>query len=124
MTRFRFYALTVLLSGIVGIAILGQLRPSGIEVIVENRDPTPLKSLVLHVTGASYPLGDVPPGAVVAKRVKPTGESHLEIEFTGADGKPRRLDAGGYFEPGYRGTIRLSIRDHQIATNQQTIKLR
>jgi len=32
------------------------------------------------------------------------------------------LDAGGYFESGYRGTIRLSIKDGVIAKNEQDIQ--
>jgi len=56
--------------------------------------------------------------------VHPTGESHLEIEFTDADGQAKRLDAGGYFEPGYRGTIDISIKDGVIQKNEQQIRLR
>jgi len=56
--------------------------------------------------------------------VHTTGESHLEIEFTDPDGPPHRLDAGGYFEPGYRGTIDISIKDGVIEKNEQQIRLR
>jgi hypothetical protein len=48
----------------------------------------------------------------------------LEIEFTDSDGQPQRLDAGGYFEPGYRGTIDISIKDGVIEKNEQKTGLR
>ena len=79
---------------------------------------------MLFVTGTSYNLGDIPPGATAHATVHPTGESHLEIEFTDADEQAKRLDAGGYFEPGYRGTIDISIKDGVIQKNEQQIRLR
>jgi len=62
-------------------------------------------------------------GGAVAMNVD-TGESHLEIQFTDGDGQDKRLDAGGYFEPGYRGTINVSIKDGVIQENEQNIRLR
>ena len=97
---------------------------SGIHVTIQNTGSQPLRSVVLYVTGASYELGDIAPGAAAHTMVHPTGESHLEIEFTDADGQTNRLDAGGYFEPGYRGMIRVSIKDGVIQENEQDIRLR
>ena len=82
-----------------------------------------MRSVVLQVTGASYDLGDIPADASATARVQSTSESGLQIEFTDSDGKVQRLDAGGYFESGYRGTIRVSIKDGTIETNEQDIKL-
>jgi len=100
------------------------LSRSGIHVSIQNTGSQPLRSVVLFVTGISYNLGDIPPGATAHATVHPTGESHLEIEFTDADGQAKRLDAGGYFEPGYRGTIDISIKDGVIQKNEQQIRLR
>ena len=97
---------------------------SGIHVSIQNTGSQPLRSVVLFVTGTSYNLGDIPPGATAHATVHPTGESHLEIEFTDADGQAKRLDAGGYIEPGYRGTIDISIKDGVIQKNEQQIRLR
>jgi hypothetical protein len=97
---------------------------SGIQVTIQNTGSQPLRSVVLHVTGASQSLGDISPGATARATVHATGESHLEIQFTDADGQGQRLDAGGYFEPGYRGTIDISIKDGVIEQNEQQIRLR
>lgn len=93
---------------------------SGIEVRVENTGQTAIRSLTLHVTGNLYSLGDLAPGAFKETTVNSTGESGLELEFED-HGQARRLNAGGYFEPGYRGTIRLSIKDGVIDGNDQRI---
>jgi len=97
---------------------------SGVHVSIQNTGSQPLRSVVLFVTGTSYNLGDIPPRATAHATVHPTGESHLEIEFTDADGQAKRLDAGGYIEPGYRGTIDISIKDGVIQKNEQQIRLR
>lgn len=97
---------------------------SGIHVTVQNTGSEPLRSVVLHVTGGSYCLGDITPGSIAHATVHTTGESHLEIQFTDTGGQPHRLDAGGYFEPGYRGTIDISIKDDVIEKNEQQIRLR
>jgi hypothetical protein len=96
---------------------------SGVHVTIKNTGSQPLRSVVLHVPGASHSLGDIPLGATAQATVHATGESHLEIEFTNPDGQPYRLDAGGYFEPGYRGTIDISIKDGVIEKNEQRIGL-
>ena len=119
--RWWLLAIPIMLLIAVGV-VLFQFRP-GIQVTVQNTGSTPMHSVVLHVTGATYELADIPPGASATARVKSTGESHLEIEFTDSDGKVQRLDAGGYFESGYRGTVFVSVNDGAIEENEQDIKL-
>jgi len=115
---------TICLLLVVAVVLVWFLFRSGIQVTLQNTGSHSLRSVVIHVTGASYSLGDIPPGSTAQAIVHPTGESHLEIEFTNLDGQIQRLDAGGYFEPGYRGTIDISIKDGVIEKNEQQIRLR
>ena len=96
---------------------------SGIHVTIRNTGSQPLRSVVLHVTGASYNLGEIPPEATAQTTVNATGDSHLEIELVDDD-QTKRLDAGGFFQPRYRGTIDISIKDGLIEKNEQQIRLR
>jgi hypothetical protein len=121
--RLWLIAIPVVLLIVAAIVVGLVLFRPGIQVTVENTGTTPLKSVVLHVTGASYDLGHIAPGATATARVRSTGESSLDIEFTDADGKTQRLNAGGYFESGYRGTIRVEIKDGQIDKFEEDIKL-
>lgn len=73
-----------------------------------------MKTVTLHVTGASYELGDLAAGKSKTKTVKPKGESSLEVQFTDSAGRKHRIDAGGYFESGYRGSVRVEIKEGQI----------
>lgn len=97
-------------------------RRGGIRVTVRNAGPESLRSLVLHVTGAVFPVGDVAPGQSVTATVRSTGESHLELEFETGHGR-RRLDAGGFFEPGYRGGYEVVIADGAIRSTRDAITL-
>lgn len=96
---------------------------SGVEVTVENAGTAPLKSVSLHVTGRSYRLGEIAAGSTASAKVHPTGESHLEIELGNVDGTTQRLDAGGYFESGYRGTIRVVLKDGKIEQFEDAVKI-
>ena len=120
--RWWLIAISALVMVLVGFVLFVQVRP-GIVVTIENTGTTPLKSVVVHVTGASYKLGDIAPGDSANVRVRPKSDSNLEIEFKDADGQAKRLNAGGYFESGYRGTIRVSIKDGTIDKFEEDIKL-
>ena len=128
MKASRNWWVVAFVLGLVSLGLGGMLvallMPSGIHVKIRNAGATSIRSVVLHVTGASYKLGDIAPGATAESVVRSTGESGLEIEFTGTDGQTNRLNAGGYFEPGYRGTIRVSIKDGVIDKNEQQINVR
>jgi len=96
--------------------------PDGISVTIQNTGQKTIESVVLHVTGNSYSLEDLQPGASTTTKVVPTGESHLEIEFVDSNG-PRQVNAGGYFEAGSRGTIRITIQDGIIDRNDHQISI-
>jgi hypothetical protein len=115
-------AIGLLLGGLAA-AVLFRSQ-AGVRVIVQSSGSQALRGVVLHVTGASYVLGDIPPVSSCEVTVHPTGESHLEISCTDAAGQTQQLDAGGYFEPGYRGTIRVSIKDGVLEGNEQDLRLR
>ena len=112
----------LLLGVVVVVAYFLLFHHPGIHVTVQNTGDQPIRSVVLFVTGNSYSLGDIPPGATADSTVKCTGDSNLEIEFVGDDGQTKRLDAGGFFQSGYRGTIRVSIKDGVIRENEQHIE--
>jgi uncharacterized membrane protein len=94
---------------------------SGVRVTVRNTGQNRLRDVKVHVTGGSYSLGDLAPGGFQTRRVSSTSKSHVEVEFT--DGQSSiRLDAGGYFNQGYRGTIDIDIRNGKIATVKHDVR--
>lgn len=96
---------------------------AGIRVTIRNNGDQPIRAVTLFVTGNTYYLGDIPANGMAEATVQCTGDSHLEIDFQNNQGKRDRLNAGGYFEPGYRGVIHLSIKNGEIQENQQQIEI-
>jgi hypothetical protein len=90
----------------------------GVRVRVVNAGAVPLRSVVVHVTGASYPLGDIAPGESRTERVAPTSESGLAIEHAGG-----RLAVDAYFEPGYRGTITVKMTELALEHVENAVRI-
>lgn len=121
--HWRLAGVLICLLLAVSVVLVFVLFRSGIHVTVQNSGSQPLRSVALHVTGRSYNLGDIAPGETAMSRVNPTSESHLEVEFIDADGQTQRLNAGGYFESGYRGSIRVEIKDGQVDKLEDNTRL-
>lgn len=77
------------------------------SVRVENTGKAPLDSVWLFATGDSAFLGTLAPGQTAETRVRPRGESHLEFTHAMSAG---RILGDTYFEPGYRGPIRVQLQ--------------
>ena len=77
-----------------------------------------MSSVVVHVTGNAYPLGDIPPGEDKSVLVVPTGESHIEIAH--AKG---RLEIDTYFESGYRGSISIDATADEVQRVKDEIRV-
>jgi hypothetical protein len=99
------------------------IRPRGIRVTVTNRGPEPLSNVVVHVTGNSYRLGTLGVRESRTVTVDPQGASQVELEFVGDSAARTRLDAGGYFEPGYEGTVDIDLEAGVIVRNEHHIRL-
>ena len=100
-------------------ALLG-CGTSGIDFTLRNRDAARLESVIVHTTGFTYPLGDVPAGASRTVRVQSTGESHIEVEH-GA--RPRlRLVVETYFERGYSGTVTAEVRRDTVVRVESHVR--
>lgn len=90
----------------------------GLMVTVKNVSAEPLMSVVVHVTGSSQTLGNIPPGESKTVDVSPTGESHVEIEHTKG-----RLVVDTYFEAGYQGRITAEITAGEVVRVQGDVRI-
>lgn len=113
-TRRWLRYLVVLALCAAAIAYLAIPGLPGVDLVVINVGRSNMHRVTVHVTGRSYEVEDLLPGAVVNRRVRPTSESHVEIDFTDDQGQHHRLAGGGYFEPGYRGMIVIEVSDGKV----------
>jgi hypothetical protein len=97
-----------------------QCQPASIQFVLTNAAPDPMRSVTVHVTGASYSIGDVAPGASRTVRVRPSGESHIELSY--ADGHRTVVDC--YFEPGYGGKITAVVAADKVVSVNSEVKVR
>lgn len=102
---------------VVAIAACG---PRGVTFQLENGDSVPLDSVVVFTTGHEYRLGTLAPGERRSIVVSAKGESGFEIEH-GRDQR-QRLQIGGYFESGYRGTFFARVRRDTVLTLADSIR--
>jgi len=93
----------------------------GLTVRIHNADSRTLRSVVVSVTGHSYPLGDLPPGSKISVPVEPRGESSVVVEFKDVAGNSKKVDANVYLEPGYKGRLTLEIDADRIVHRTHTV---
>ena len=98
---------SVLLAALALLSGSGCVGAGQTQVRVENAGTVALNSVWLFATGDSVYLGALAPGQHATAQVRPTGESHLEFTHAGA---AERIVADTYFEPGYRGPVRVQLQ--------------
>ncbi|OPZ97574.1 MAG: hypothetical protein BWY71_01560 [Planctomycetes bacterium ADurb.Bin412] len=111
--------IVVVITGLVLIivsAALFYLR-GGIMVIIHNVGTEPLQAVVVHVTGNSYPQGDIAAGATKRVKVQAQGESHIELTY----GEGKHLVVDCYFEGGNKGKITAEVTSHEVIRVEQDI---
>jgi hypothetical protein len=86
----------------------------GVRVTITNKGPAALAGVRVHVAHEPYDLGDIPPGGSRTVRVYPSRETHAEVEYRDAGGRPVQLNAGGYFDAGYRGELEIDVKGGAI----------
>ncbi len=110
-TRFSLRSLIALTTFVAVLFTAFIWLAPGVTVAVRNSGATSLHDFHVHVTGRTYELGDISSGAIKKCKVRPNGESHVEISYRLTDGTMRRHTVDCYFESGYRGTVDAEIGD-------------
>jgi hypothetical protein len=125
VTKKRFwliFAVTVAVACLAGIMWVIR-QDTGLKTTLSYRGTQPISSLRLYVTGSaterSYLVGDLSPNQEASVLVRPITESHLEIEFVNSDGTWKRINAGGYYEQGYRGSCTIEFDSERVLSVQE-----
>ena len=82
----------------------------GVTLHLTNAGADTMRQVVVHVTGRSYAVGDIAPGASAAIVLHPRGESDIELAQSGHP----RLIIGCYLESGYKGSINATATTERI----------
>ena len=94
-----------------GLTAIGKVPGLGrVKVTVHNVDATEtLHAVTVHVTGASYVIGDLPPGKHASIRVNARGESDVRVRHVMSDGTVVESRVDCYIESGARGSVRAAV---------------
>jgi hypothetical protein len=84
----------------------------GVTFIVKNVGTESIRSMVVHITGNSFAIGDIEPGTSKSVVLNPTSESHVELTFSGHP----RLTIDCYFEHDYSGTLATEITVEKVVS--------
>ena len=123
MRRYLLVALLIVFMAIAGVAFVTWFETHGVHVTVINSGPEPLTEVVVHVTGNEHQIGKLSVGEARTVRVRPTGESHVEISFVDSRQQMHRVNAGGYFEAeDYHGTIEVELEACEIKRNDHKVE--
>lgn len=101
LAMVAFVAMAAIATMYVGV----RAATAGVEFTLTNLGANALRSVTVQVTGRSYGLGDIPPGASKTVKLNPTSESHIELRL--ATGRNLTIDC--YIEPQYRGRINATV---------------
>lgn len=98
--------------------LTGCINP-GITIIIKNTSTSQLDEIIIEFTGGKELIADLEPGQTIKKRIHPNGESSLTVTYTyGEQTYRKKVDV--YFEPGYKGKIRLVIgKDGELSISSQ-----
>ena len=98
--------------------------PTGVSVEVTNAGTSPVKELIVHVTGNTHRIGDLEPGESKEVRVAPSSESHVELEWKNVNGRVFYETVDCYFEAsGYNGCVSVTITDSGIGATEVKIDI-
>ncbi len=104
------------MSGVVG------CNRAGVAVTVTNATGGEITGLEVRFTGGSKSRPMLRASESFEAKINPRGESHLVIVFTDSSGKQHSAEVDVYFERGYRGTIRVTIRPDGTVSWKDEIK--
>ena len=101
------------------------LRPfGGVYVTVLNSGSMAMSDTMIHVAGKTYELGRLESGQQLSVRVRPRGESHVEISYKNESGSQKRVQADCYFEANnYSGTIAVEIANDLLIGVEDTVRI-
>lgn len=108
----------IIVALVAGTAVFLWPPANTITFTATNVGTEPMRSLVVHITGKSYAIGDLAPGTGKSLQLHPGADSHIELALAGHP----RLVIDCYFSGGYSGSIAAEVTvDQVVAINNSLI---
>jgi hypothetical protein len=85
-------------------------------VVITNSSQYPLRNLRLQFTGGTISVENLEPSTSYGHYIRPTSESHLELEWRDSSGVRQFHNIDVYFEPNDRGSIEITIGPNNLVS--------
>jgi hypothetical protein len=105
--RVRFLRRTFLSA--LAFVLVGCVGDAPIAVVLENNSGRAIRSVVASYTGGVASFGPLGVDESRELGIRPTGDSHIELEITPAEGPTEHRVVDTYFGKGYRGKVRITL---------------
>lgn len=103
---------------VLGIMAYPFSREKSITFTATNIGTEAMRSVVVHITGKSYAIGDLAAGASKSVQLHPGTDSHIELALA----EHPRLVVDCYFSGGYTGSIAAEVTvDKVVTVNNATV---
>lgn len=89
---------------------LSKEKGPGVTVTVSNVGTVTMHAIKVQLTGKSYAIGDLGPGASTSIAVHPVTDSHIVLVFD----RTRSLTVDCYLEHGYTGKIAATVTAKRV----------
>lgn len=91
------------------VSIGGCADAGEITVGITNNSDRPIQYVVAKYTGGTMRVGPVAIGERQMTAIKPTGDSHIELDIHPVNGEVEHRSVDTYFGYGYRGNIEITL---------------
>lgn len=115
----RTFSLPLAIVWLAPVLVIGCAGDAPITVSLENRSGRAIQSVVAAYTGGAARFGPLGVNESQEVEIRPTGESHLELEIQPVEGQAEHRVVDTYFEKGYQGKIRITL-DPKFAVRVST----
>jgi hypothetical protein len=114
----------ILATGIAAVLLAAGYHLNGVTVLVNNASAANLSSVEVRFAGGTNPLPRLGAGATFKSKVRPCRESALMLAFVDVDGRAHATEVDVYLEPGYGGSIEITVgRNAQVTwSNKSTTR--
>lgn len=117
------YALFVLLAICSAACTSSCGKTRSVSIVVKNESEVTLNNIKISFTGGSERLGSLAPGKTGSVGIRSKGESGVYLHFV-ANGTPiKKAVAGSYIEPGFGGSITVTIDRKFAFTVDNKVKI-
>lgn len=119
----KFYKQSVFLITLVLICFFAQCLTKGVFLTIKNNAHNNVYEIMVHYTGGHYQIPILTPDASTKRRINPTSESNISIEFKDHNGNKHSSLVDVYIESEHSGSLDVELNENGSITWKDDLKI-